>query len=221
MKIALYPLPILALTVFLLIRAELRKDHRQIYIFKPISTLLLIMVAALSLWETRMNMTYTTGVLVGLVLCLGGDIALMFQSNRKAFTLGLVLFLLAHLVYTSTFTRLDSLHSNDWISALVLFILASSFYRWILPGLGTMKIPVALYITVISVMVNQALSTFSGSAFTSKQAGMIFIGALLFYISDIMLAVNRYGKPFKYQRISLAFYYFGQFLIALTASYFI
>jgi len=83
-----------------------------------------------------------------------------------------------------------------------------------------MKVPVIVYIVVISVMVNQAFSTFSGSAFTRGQAWMIAIGAILFYISDVILAANRFWKSFQYHRISLAFYYAGQFLIALAASYF-
>jgi hypothetical protein len=49
---------------------------------------------------------------------------------------------------------------------------------------------------------------------------MILTGALLFYISDIMLAANRFWKPWRYNRISLAFYYGGQLLIALAAGCF-
>lgn len=220
MKPALFPLPVLAVTVFFLIRAEFRKDQRQIQIFKPISTSLLIITALLSFWQSGMNLTYSIGVLVGLALCFGGDMALMFQSNRKAFILGLVLFLLAHLAYAITFTILDNLHSLDWLPALVLLAIGIGLYRLFQPGLGSMKVPVIAYIIIISVMVNQALSAFTGSDFTTGQAWMVFIGAILFYISDVILAANRYWKPFKYQRISLVFYYSGQFLIALAASYF-
>ena len=219
MKPALYPLPILIVTVFFLIRAEFRKDNRQIYIFKPPATSLLIITALLSLLEKHTNVTYLTGILIGLGLSLGGDIALMFQSNRKAFTIGLVLFLLAHLAYAITFTLLDSQH-NDWGMTLLVLAIGASVYRLLYKGLDTMKIPVLAYILIISFMVNQALSTFVGSIFTTTQAWLIALGAILFYISDLILAINRYWKSFKYQRISLAFYYLGQFLIALSASYF-
>lgn len=219
MKPALFPLPILIVTVFFLIRADLRKDSRQIYIFKPISTTLLILTALLSYGEITTNATYTLGILIGLTLSFGGDIALMFQSNRKAFTLGLVLFLTAHLAYAVTFTRLAN--TSHWQITLLLLALSASFYRLLYTGLGSMKIPVLGYICIISMMVNQALATFSSNIFSTSQAWLISTGALLFYISDMFLALNRYWKPFKYQRISLAFYYGGQFLIALTASHFI
>jgi hypothetical protein len=49
---------------------------------------------------------------------------------------------------------------------------------------------------------------------------MIATGAVLFYISDIILAASRFWRPWRYHRLSLAFYYSGQLLIALAASYF-
>lgn len=221
MKMALYLLPVLAITVFFLIRAEFRKAQRQIYVLKPLATLLVIAVALLSFREAQVNLTYTVGVLVGLALSFGGDIALMFQTNRKAFMTGLVLFLLAHVAYAITFTVLDRLHTTDWLTALVLLLIGAAFFFLIRGGLGKMKIPVIVYLVVISVMVNQALSAFTGSAFNLRQAWMIAIGAVLFYISDVILAANRFWKPFQYNRISLAFYYAGQYLIALAASYFV
>ena len=221
MKLALYLVPVLVVMVFYLIRAEFRKAERQIYTLKPLSTLLVIFVATLSFAEAKMNLVYTLGVLVGLVLSLRGDIALMFPDNRKAFMTGLVLFLLAHVAYAITFTMLDGLHTIDWLTALVLLAIGGGFFFLIRGGLGKMKIPVIIYLVIISVMVNQALSTFTGSAFSALQAWMISIGAVLFYISDVILAVNRFWKPFEYNRISLAFYYAGQCLIALAASYFV
>ena len=221
MTLALYLVPVLVVMVFFLIRAEFRKDERQIHLLKPLSTLLVIFMAALSFAEAEKNLVYTLGVLVGLVLSLRGDIALMFPDNRKAFMTGLVLFLLAHIAYAITFTVLDGLHTTDWLMALALLLVGGGIFFQIRGGLGKMRVPVIVYLVVISVMVNQALSTFTGSMFSQPQAWMISIGAILFYISDVILAVNRFWKPFQYNRISLAFYYAGQCLIALAASYFV
>jgi uncharacterized membrane protein YhhN len=132
-----------------------------------------------------------------------------------------VLFLLAHVAYAITFTMLDGLHTTDWLMALALLLIGGGIFFQIRGGLGKMKVPVIVYLVVISVMVNQALSAFTGSAFSAGQAWMISIGAILFYVSDVILAANRFWKPFRYNRISLAFYYAGQCLIALAASYFV
>ena len=83
-----------------------------------------------------------------------------------------------------------------------------------------MKFPVILYIVIISVMVNRACSTLASPEFSGLQVWMITLGAILFYISDVILALNRFWKTWQYNRISLVFYYGGQGLIALAASYF-
>jgi uncharacterized membrane protein YhhN len=220
-KTAMYLVPVLAVTVFFLIRAEFLEKRRQIYVIKPLSTLLVIAVAAVSFLEPTRNLTYTIGVLVGLLFSLGGDIALMFQENRRAFTLGLALFLVAHIVYVVTFTLLGRFSGWDILSTVVLLIAALGFYGLIQPNLGVMKGPVIGYILIISVMVSRALSVLVSPVFSGGQALMIAVGAVLFYFSDAILAASRFWRPWRYHRVSLAFYYSGQLLIALAASYFV
>lgn len=221
MKPTLYVIPVLTVTVILLIRAEILGKQRQIYILKPISTLLVIAAAALSLLEPVQNPIYIIGVLAGLLLSFGGDIALMLKKHPKAFTRGLVLFLLAHVAYTVVFIQLGTFSGRDLLSAGLLLLAGIMCYRLFRRNLGKMKIPVIAYIVIISVMVNRAAAAFTSPVFSHKQAMIIFFGALLFYISDIFLAANRFWKSWPYNRISLAFYYSGQLLIALGASYFV
>ncbi|MEN8242398.1 MAG: lysoplasmalogenase [Chloroflexota bacterium] len=221
MKTALYLIPVLLITVVFLIRAELLKLRNQIFLLKPTATLLVIAVAALSFFEPNYNPTCSIGVLIGLLLSLGGDIALLFQDNKEAFTIGLGLFLAAHIAYMVVFILLGQHSSWDLVSGAILLSAGFALFRLFAPNLGSMKVPVIAYIVIISLMVNQALATFSSPVFSNAQAWMIAGGALLFYISDVILAANRFWRPWKYQRISLAFYYSGQVLIALAASFFI
>jgi uncharacterized membrane protein YhhN len=214
------PVPFLLVTVPLLVRAGLRSDQRQIYVLKPISTLLVIAVALLSLLTPGARPAYTLSITLGLVLSLGGDVALMFKS-RRAFLIGLVCFLLAHVVYSIAFTVPNGFHSQDLITGAVLLLLTAAAYLYLRPGLGRMKGPVILYMLVISFMVNRAASTFFGDAFTVRQAWLITLGAILFWLSDLMLAINRFRRPFRLERLGLFLYYGGQLLIALSASYFV
>lgn len=220
MKTALYLIPVLAAFVFFLVRAELHKKQRAIYFLKPLSTLTVIGVACLSFLEPTQNLTYAVGMIVGLIFCFGGDVALMFQEKRKAFTIGLGLFLLGHIAYAIVFGFLGRFSAWDILSAVVLLVIGVSFYRVIKPNLGALRGPVIVYIVVISVMVSRVLSTLISPVFTSAQAWMIVSGAILFYISDLILAAARFWKPWRYHRISLVFYYSGQLLIALAANYF-
>jgi uncharacterized membrane protein YhhN len=221
MKPALYPIPLLIVTVFFLIRAALLKNQRQVYIFKPASTLLVMAVALLSLLEPEQNLTYTLGLMIGLFLSFGGDVALMFQDSRKAFMLGLIFFLFVHIAYSVAFTLLGRFTAWDFFPIVLLTAAGIGFYVLIRPKLGKMRGPVIAYIVVISVMVSRAASTLNSPVLTIIQALMIVTGAVLFYLSDVILAVNRFWKPWKYDRISLAFYYSGQLLVALAASYFV
>ncbi|MBU0490667.1 MAG: lysoplasmalogenase [Chloroflexi bacterium] len=215
----LVPIPILVVTVILLVRAEFRSDTRQIYVLKPLSTLLVILVALLSFLAPQANAAFTIWIAAGLILSLGGDVALMFATN-KAFLVGLVLFLLAHVVYAVAFTVFNGFYPGDLVIGAGLLAIGAAIYAYLWPGLGNMKLAVALYILIICVMVERAASTFLGTAFTPTQAVLLTAGATLFWLSDLVLAVNRFRRPFRTHRLSLFLYYGGQLLIALSPSYF-
>jgi uncharacterized membrane protein YhhN len=215
----LIPIPFLVVTVTMLVRAGLRSDQRQVYFFKPLSTLLVIGVALLSLSTPQAQPSFTLWITLGLILSLGGDVALMFESNR-AFLIGLVLFLLAHIVYSIAFTVPNGFHPGDLATGAVLLVLAAGVYLYLKPGLGAMQGPVIVYMLIICLMVNRAASTFFGDVFGTTQAWMMTLGATFFWLSDLALAVNRFRHPFKAERLSLFLYYGGQLLIALSPSYF-
>jgi uncharacterized membrane protein YhhN len=215
----LIPIPFLAVTVTTLVWAEFRHAQRLVYAVKPLSTLLVITVALLSLLQPDAQPAFTWWVTAGLVLSLGGDVALMFEADR-AFLAGLVLFLLAHVVYAIGFTLPNGFYPQDLISAGALLAIAVAVYTYLKPGLGRMKGPVIFYIAVICVMVNRAVSTFYGDHFSQTQAWLLTLGASLFWLSDLVLAVNRFRLPFEANRLSLFLYFGGQLLIALSPSYF-
>jgi uncharacterized membrane protein YhhN len=215
----LIPIPFLLITVPLLVRASLRGDQGQVYILKPLSTLLVIAVALLSLLVPTAQPAFTLWIALGLVLSLGGDVALMFETNR-AFLIGLVLFLLAHVVYSIAFTVPNGFHGADLVTGAVLLVVAVAIYLYLRPGLGSMQGPVILYTLIICFMVNRAISAFFGDAFTTTQAWLLSLGAVFFMLSDVVLAVNRFRRPIEKQRLSLFAYYLGQLLIALSPAYF-
>jgi uncharacterized membrane protein YhhN len=213
-------IPVLAGTVLLLVRAGIREKWRQVYVFKPLSTLVVVAVASLSFLLPERNPTYAVGVLVGLTFSLAGDIALMFEEKRRFLLVGLGSFLVAHVAYAAVFGILGRVSAWDVLSVVLLTAIAVVVYRLLKPNLGTMRWPVLAYIVAISVMVSLAISTLRSSAFTLMQAALVASGAVLFYLSDAILALCRFWRPWRYRRISLVFYYAGQLLIALAASLF-
>ncbi len=210
----------LAIFVVLLIRAEFAENAKLIYLYKPVSSAILVAILFLSMIRPGCYRTeYTLALMSGILLSFCGDVALMFKS-KAAFKTGLAFFISAHLAYAIVFSRFNGFWTLDWISGIVLVVLGVAVYGYLLPGIRNMKVPVLIYVIVISFMANRAASAFFGHYFNPLQAFMVTTGAGLFYVSDVILAAAAYRLHFKYHRISLAFYYSGQALIMMSAGYF-
>ena len=228
------PIPFLLFTVTALIIVDERalpgagRNLRWVLVWKLLSTLLVILVAALSFSRPGTHdLTYSLLILGGLGLSLAGDVLIIFPSSR-AFMAGLVAFLCAHLAYIAAFIYLQTsreLGRNlpaELSAALVLALIAAVVYRFLLPGLGKMRIPVIAYMTVITVMVHRALAVAFNYPGQPLLSILIVVGALLFYTSDALLAINRFrmGDRMPHGRLwSLSTYYAGQLLLALSVTY--
>lgn len=81
----------------------------QVYIFKPLATLLLLALA-LSLPATSAG--YRLAVLCGLVFSTAGDIFLMLPRDR--FVAGLASFLIAHLFYNAEGASGEGISISCW-----------------------------------------------------------------------------------------------------------
>ena len=228
-----FPIPFLLITLTLLLRAEERTptDERQIKIWKPLSTTLVILVCLLSLTRSgcAYDVPYTLLILGGLLFSMAGDVLLIFQAKPKAFLAGLVAFLIAHLIYISAFIYAQSslklgLNGAGEVAAAVGVVLVGGVvYRYLSPGLGNMRVPVIAYIVVISAMVHRALAVALVYTGAMTQPALMVAGALLFYLSDAILAINKFrfdGQLPRGRSWNLMTYYAGQLLIALSASFF-
>lgn len=128
-----------------------------------------------------------------------GDVLLLFPN---LFLYGLGAFLMAHICYIIGFKVAQknpfAIGQVNFIRLfflnLPIYILAAFTYYLIRGGLGEMKIPVIIYLIVIVMMATTAreryLKTNSGSFW------QVMIGAILFLISDAVLAVNMFFTSF-------------------------
>lgn len=211
--------PIVAVAVYVLIRAVLREDDRTIYWIKPTATLLVMAVALTAIAQPDTSRSYMWAILVGLLFSLGGDVALMFTSDQ-AFLAGVGSFLLAQIVYGRTFAAWGGLEGQLLVPGIIIGLVIIVFYGWLYRHLGSMRMPVGVYAAVISFMLWMAIGLLSVSAFPNVAGWLVASGALLFYLSDMILAINKFAKPFPSARaLNLTAYYAGQTLIALSTSY--
>jgi uncharacterized membrane protein YhhN len=164
---------------------------------------------------------------LGILFSLLGDVLLLSPTDRM-FMLGLLAFLLTHIFYIIGF-RNELLNFTPWSFILIFFIYVNGL-RLLRRILGAMRMkgfhyllaPVIVYGLVISLMLYAALSTIFDPAWTTGAAFLVSVGAFLFYISDLILAWNKFVSPMRNGRIfNIVAYHLGQIgLIAGVISQF-
>jgi uncharacterized membrane protein YhhN len=79
-----------------------------------------------------------------------------------------------------------------------------------------LALPVIIYSTVITLMLLSALLTLFRPEWKSAPAYLVSLGAFLFYLSDIILAWNRFVAPIKNSRmLNIGLYHLGQIAIVV------
>ena len=184
--------------------------RRYAYVFKPLTMVLLLLIAVLAAKESAS--VYGLAIIAGIVFSLMGDVALMLP--RKRIVIGMGAFLVAHIAYIVSFSSGTSAISNVWL--LLPFLLYALMMGWtVLPHAGKLKLPVGIYEMAIMVMAWRALERMLQTGNTG--AMLAFSGALLFVISDSLWACNFIVKRCrKAQMLILVTYYFAQWLIVLS-----
>jgi uncharacterized membrane protein YhhN len=155
-------------------------------------------------------------MLIGLICCMAGDICLVFPQ-KAMFLTGLVAFLVGHIWYAVAFFHTAAIHQPAWIGFLVVLFAGGWIYFWLKPHLGSMKLPVLLYIIFISLMVCGAWTVIGDANLSRSGRILVFPGAVLFYFSDLFVARQRFIKKAYLNRlIGLPLYYLGQYLLAFS-----
>ena len=177
------------------------------YVCKP-ATLALLIGVALTLDPTDGGQR--AWFVVALVFSLAGDVFLMLPKER--FVEGLGSFLLGHIAYVVGLGQEASL-GPLLVGALAVSVVTAAVGRRVLaavqagdePALAT---PVALYMAVISAMVATAVGTLDALAIG---------GAALFFLSDALIAWNRFVEPVPRARLAIMVtYHLGQAGLVLS-----
>lgn len=159
---------------------------------------------------------YYHRILAGLVFGLIGDVCLAIPGKRS-FRVGLFAFLAGHIFYIWAFAGLT--RPGDWGSPVQAVILACSggAFWWLRPHLGRMRIPVVVYLVVITLMLAGAWAVFRHTEIETAGRAFVWIGALCFYASDLFVARQRFvTEQYLNRLIGLPLYYAGQFLLAFS-----
>ena len=182
-----------------------------VYIFKPLTTALILVIALLP--GTFLTHPYARLVALGLLFSLFGDIWLVLPGDR--FLQGLASFLVGLVFYIFAFW--SGARGPGFPAALiVLGTVGAAMLGYLWTALhGALKPAVEAYIAVMVWMAALAVGRATGEPTPATASAAT--GAVLFLISDSMLAIDRFRRPFRFRDAAvLSTYFAGQLLIALS-----
>lgn len=184
--------------------AVIRRDKRLEYVAKPAAMAWLI---AFVLTVDGASGDLRTWWTAALVLSMLGDIFLMLPVDR--FVFGLVAFLLGHLAYIGGFVFVDSGVEGLAVPMVVVALPALLLLQKMLGGprmKPSLRLPVSVYVLVITVMAGCALA--SGSVVAGA-------GAVAFMTSDALIGWRRFVTEKAWMPIAIiVLYHLGQLGLA-------
>ena len=183
-------------------------DRRSVeYVLKPL-TMVVLIAAVLAMEPTSEDARLF--IVAGLVCSLVGDVFLML--DQKYFLGGLVSFLVGHVMYVIGLLQFDVEPPLLMVGVLLVLIAAAVVGSKVVAGARgqdeRLTVPVAVYLSIISLMVVTAFGT---------ALPVAIAGALLFYASDGVLGYNRFVQPIPHGRLLImTTYHLGQIGLALA-----
>jgi uncharacterized membrane protein YhhN len=196
--VALGLLALLVVCVALLLWAERADNMRLRWLSKPVASAAFV---ALAVQAGALQHPWGLAMVAGFVGCWWGDV-LLIPASRKVFLAGIAAFALGHVGFAVSFVLRGIDPVRAGVTALLLVPLAAGVLRWLLPH-------------VSGVMVSAAAGT---SGLDAGGHGMaLLVGAVLFWLSDLCVARQRFVAPgFVNRAVGLPLYYGAQVVLALA-----
>jgi len=202
-------LAIIVVFTILLLGAHFKKNHTGVWLTKPVAATGFVAMGYLA---GALETTYGNYLFVAFLFSWLGDI-LLIPKSKKIFIAGMLSFLLAHVFFALAFVQ----HPLNWRWAVGMLVLVIAFVipfgRWINPHLSkTMFVPLWLYVIAISVMMVCA-----AGAYGTTQSITILAGAVIFCLSDIAVARERFVTTSFYNKlVGLPLYFGAQVILVYT-----
>lgn len=145
-------------------------------------------------------------LIAGLLLGMTGDILL--DINRETnFMFALIVYLLGHLLYIAVFHKRIQ-YNKTYLIPVIVVLISTMVIGYFLRNIpNNLLIPVIIYLVVIALMVVSSFMINNGN-------WLIWSGALIFMISDTVIAVNKFLIPIpKSTFFNIGLYYLGQIFL--------
>lgn len=171
------------------------------------------------------NQVLSRSVLLAIIFSCCGDTLLMLQNkNENFFMYGLGAFLVAHIFYMLAYRQHQSADTSNELQGLQkiryafpIILSGTGLVVILYSRLGGMKIPVLIYAIILTGMVLAALFRFGKTS--SSSFALVFGGAILFMISDSLIAINKFLEPLPMAGVwIMVTYIVAQYLIVTGLS---
>ena len=147
-----------------------------------------IMIALGAYYLSHFKMIYSQSkfiFLVAIIAAWAGDIFLLSDDR---FLFGLGSFLIMQLLYSVTFWKDRSLNKSSYFYGIFLLLTTGAITAFLWESLDDLLVPVIIYVLAIGLMSFTAFSRDKGLL----GYWMVFVGTLLFMISDTVLALHQF-----------------------------
>jgi uncharacterized membrane protein YhhN len=183
-------------------------DLKPLYVAaKP---LLMVMLLLHFLTSSQTYPAWRHLVTMALAFSWAGDV---FLISADWFVAGLAAFLVAHVFYIAAYQKTGAGDGDLQPLVVLAFAIYGGLLLWfIYPGLHDLKAPVITYALVLLGMGVWAFKRRRGTNRTSFS--LVATGAVLFVLSDSLIAVNRFASAVPAERILvMSIYLTAQYLI--------
>jgi len=206
-------LTILGVIWIIHLQGEYRGNKKTKYITKP----LLIPIIALYVIMAK-GLANNHLLLTALACAFAGDIALMWENNRKFFKIGLIAFLIGHIIYIYLSLNIISnisISKQNGLLLLALIAIGAVSFLTIRKKLNSLSPLVIAYISTILILLFIAINIYQNGTFVHRTE--LVAGTILFALSDSLLAQWVFNKNIpKAPVLIMATYVPAQLLIILS-----
>ena len=166
-------------------------------------------------------------IMAGLAVSLVAD--LVMQWDKSLFLPGLLIFLVAQVIYIAAFLGVSK--RGSWVRLLLFAVWGLIAFLILNPTLGDLLLPVAVYIIAIVTMMWRAAALVGAQGKSRDFELAALLGAIAFGLSDTLLAFNHFiwhdtltffninqAAPFI-STLVIILYWLGQWGLALSAGW--
>jgi len=127
-------------------------------------------------------------IMAGLIVALVADLVL--QWDKALFVPGLLIFLVAQIVYIVAFVSMS--RRGSWVRLIPFAVWGLIAFLILNPYLGDLMLPVVVYLVAIEIMMWRAAALVGAHGRVETFELAALVGAIAFGLSDTLLALNRF-----------------------------